>query len=209
MGRILNLICNSIFQTPIFLEGLEGLTDREGLYEYISRCCDESVDKDWYFTASKFEFVQSRRNLHKEKKLESLCDAIYKTIDNVCDIYQYPRKEYKPEITEMWGNRQKPGTHFKTHAHYNNIFSGVFYLNEDENFPCLKLFRPVESTFDLFKDGYNEFNQGSYSVPTKKDGLVVFPSWLTHCVDTNETDTDRLGISFNVMLRGKFYNTTL
>ena len=66
------MICNSIFQTPIFLECLEGLTDREGLHEYIGQCCDEMVDDDWYFTASKFEFVQSRRNLHKEKKLENI-----------------------------------------------------------------------------------------------------------------------------------------
>ena len=209
MGRILALICTPIFQTPVFLENLEGLTDSEGLYEYIDECCDGSVDNDWHFTASKFEFVQSKRQLHKEKKLENFCNSVYKAIADVCKTYQYSMGEYTSEITEMWGNRQKPGTHFKTHSHYNNIFSGVFYLNEDAKFPCIKFFRPVENTFDLFKEEYNQFNQGSFSVPTKKDGLIIFPSWLTHCVDTNESEIDRLGISFNVMLRGKFYNTTL
>ena len=201
------MLTYSIFQTPIFLEALEGLTDSDGLYEYIDECCNEATDKDWYFTASKYEFSQSRRTLHKEKKLENFCESIYKAIDVVCGEYQYSK--YTAEITEMWGNRQKPGQHFKTHNHFNNIFSGVFYLNEHEKFPCIKFFRPLENTFDLFKDEYNHFNQGAFSVPTKKDGLVLWPSWLTHSVDTNEADIDRLGISFNVMLRGKYYNTTL
>ena len=203
------MLCNSIFQTPIFLESLDGLTDGDGLYEFIDECCDGMTDKDWYFTASKYEFIQSRRTLHKEKKLENFCDAIYKAIDDVCGVYQYPKKEYTAEITEMWGNKQKPGQHFKTHTHFNNIFSGTFHLNEHEKFPCLKFFRPVENTFDLFTDEYNQFNQGSFSVPTKKDGLVIFPAWLRHGVDTNEADIDRLGIAFNVMLRGRFFNTTL
>ena len=203
------MLCNSIFQTPIFLEALEGLTDSDGLYEYIDECCNASTDKDWYFPTSKYGFIQSRRTLHKEKKLENFCDAIYKTIDEVYDVYQYSKKEYTAEITEMWGNKQKPGQHFKTHHHANNIFSGTFHLNEHEKFPCLKFFRPFENSFDLFTKEYNQFNQGSFSVPTKKDGLVIFPAWLTHCVDTNEADIDRLGISFNVMLRGRFFNTTL
>ena len=190
----------SFIETPIFLESLEGLTDSDGLYEYIDECCD--------VTNNGFEFIQSQRTLHKEKKLENFCDAIYTVVDEVCGVYQYA-KEYKTEITEMWGNRQKPGTHFYTHIHYNNMFSGVFFLNEHEKFPCLTLFRPVENTFDLLKEEYNHFNSDSYNVPTKKDGLVIFPSWLAHSVDTNEADIDRLGIAFNVMLRGNTYNTTL
>ena len=195
------MFCSPIFQTPIFLESLEGLTDSAELYEYIDRCEMPVV------FGSKFEVIQTKHTLHKEKRLETFCEEVYKCLDEVCRILEY--QEYIVEITEMWGNRQKPGTHFNTHHHSNNIFSGTFHLNEHEKFPCLKFFRPFENSFDLFTKEYNQFNQGSFSVPTKKDGLVIFPAWLTHCVDTNEADIDRLGISFNVMLRGQFFNTTL
>ena len=183
------------------MESLEGLTDSDGLYEYIDKCEMPIV------FGSKFEVIQTKHTLHKEKRLETFCEEIYKCLDEMCKILQY--EEYTVEITEMWGNRQPPGTYFKTHLHYNNIFSGVFYLNEDENFPCLTFYRPPQTTYDLLKKEYNAFNQGSYSVPTKKDGLFIFPAWLAHSVDTNESDIDRLGISFNVTLRGKTYNTIL
>ena len=29
--------------------------------------------------------------------------------------------------------------------------------------------------------------------------LIMFPSWLTHCVDPNESDELRISISFNFM----------
>ena len=37
----------------------------------------------------------------------------------------------------------------------------------------------------------------------------MFPAWLQHSVELNETDKDRINISFNVMLRGDYYNVEL
>ena len=33
--------------------------------------------------------------------------------------------------------------------------------------------------------------------------LILFPSWLEHGVDRNKPTSERLGISFNVMLSGE------
>ena len=109
----------------------------------------------------------------------------------------------------MWGNIQRPNTHFRRHSHYNNMFSGVFYLNENENFPNIMFWRPEEQSVDPKKVEFNPFNQGSYFQETKKDTLIMFPAWLQHSVDLNETDKDRINISFNVMLRGDYYNVEL
>ena len=42
----------------------------------------------------------------------------------------------------------------------------------------------------------------------KKNTLLIFPSWLNHKVGINNSDKDRLSISFNVMLRGRYEHIT-
>ena len=197
------MIHNAIFQTPIFIKSLNGLTDRENLYELI----DNEVEVDWSPDWKYDIFQSASRYLHKSERYQNFVKEIHTAIKETCNIYQY--QEYTIEITEMWGNRQRPGTHFKYHRHNNNIFSGVFYLNEHEHFPGLIFYRPMEKSFELLVKEHNPFTRDTYSVPTTKDMLIIFPAWLVHHVPTNKTDIDRLGISFNVMLRGNTYNSML
>ena len=211
------MIVQPIFQTPIFIERFPGLTDELGLEEYIKQCCYETPH-----TFDNTEFIQSRRDLQtvdhdlhqywdhdlqKQEVMRPLCRKIYDMMHSIVDVYQY--HTYNIKITSMWGNIQKPGTHFRRHSHYNNMFSGVFYLNEDKGFPPIMFWRPEEQSIDPKKMEFNPFNQGSYFQPTKKDTLIMFPSWLQHSVELNETDKDRINISFNVMLRGDYYNVEL
>ena len=203
------MIVQPIFQTPIFIEAFPGLTDQLELDEYIKQCCYETPH-----TFDNTEFIQSRRDLQtvdhdlqKQEIMQPLCRRIYDIIHSIIDVYQY--STYQIEITSMWGNIQRPNTHFRRHSHYNNMFSGVFYLNENKNFPNIMFWRPEEQSVEPKKVNFNPFNQGSYFQETKKDTLIIFPSWLQHSVELNETDEDRVNISFNVMLRGDYYNVTL
>ncbi len=193
-----------IFQTPVFVVELEGLTDELGLAEYIAKMCRETPGT---FGAGKV--VQSRYNLNQDPKLGPLCEQVFQTVHSLMrDVYRY-KPEYNIEITGMWGNEQKPGCVFDAHIHYNNVFSGVFFLNSCEGFPPITFWRPVESTLSPMTTQFNVFNQGSSSFEAKKDTLMLFPSWLRHSVPINQTNTPRLGVSFNVMLRGEFYNTMM
>ena len=211
------MIVQPIFQTPIFIENFNGLTNQLGLEEYIKQCCYETPH-----TFDNTEFIQSRRDLQtvdhdlhrywdhdlqKQEVMRPLCRKIYDMMHSIVDVYQY--HTYNIKITSMWGNIQKPGTHFRRHSHYNNMFSGVFYLNEDKGFPPIMFWRPEEQSVDPKKVEFNPFNQGSYYQETKKDTLIIFPAWLQHSVELNETDKDRVNISFNVMLRGDYYNVEL
>ena len=196
------MIVQPIFQTPIFSENFNGLTDQLGLEEYITQLCYETP-----YTFDKTEFIQSRSDLQKQEIVQPLCLKIYDIMNSIVDVYKYDT--YRIEITSMWGNVQKPGTYFKRHSHYNNMFSGVFYLNENKEFPPIVFSRPEEQSVDPKKVEFNPFNQGSYFHETKKDTLIIFPAWLQHSVDINETDEDRVNISFNAMLRGDYYNVEL
>ena len=116
------MIHNAIFQTPIFIKSLDGLTDRENLYELIGNEVEVDWSPDW-----KYDIFQSAsRHLHTSDRYQNFVKEIHTAIKETCNIYQY--QEYTIEITEMWGNRQRPGTHFKYHRHNNNIFSTYFML---------------------------------------------------------------------------------
>ena len=135
------MIVQPIFQTPIFIENFNGLTNQLGLEEYIKQCCYETPH-----TFDNTEFIQSRRDLQtvdhdlqKQEIMQPLCRKIYDMMHSIVNIYQY--STYHMEITSMWGNIQRPNTHFRRHSHYNNMFSGVFYLNENENFPNIMFWR--------------------------------------------------------------------
>ena len=193
-----------IFQTPIFVCELNGITDACDLEPYIRKCCSD--------TPGKFEHgmvVQSRYDLNRDEKLAPLCREIFEIARSIAQsVYRYS-PNYVVEITSMWGNIQKPGCFFPAHIHHNNVFSGVFYLNDDDGFPPVTFWRPTETMLDPKKQEYNVFNQGSFRRPVKKDTLIMFPAWLNHSVDINTTARDRVGISFNLMLRGEYYNTRM
>lgn len=193
-----------IFQTPILVSELTGLTDAYGLDTYVQQLCANTPG-----TFKPGEVVQSRYDLHHDERLFPLRDRIIDiTYALVRDVYKYSPK-YAVDITAMWGNAQKPGAAFRTHMHHNNVFSGVFYLNEHPKFPPITFWRPTETTLDPRREEYNIFNQGSFTRATKKDTLIIFPAWLQHSVDINHADVDRLGVSFNVLLRGEYYNAIL
>lgn len=193
-----------IFQTPVFLADLPGMTETHGLDAYIQQCCRETLG-----TFGPTDVIQSRYDLNRDPKLGTFCEAVFGNAYAIArEVYRYS-PDYVVEITSMWGNVQRPGAVFRSHVHHNNVFSGVFYLNEDPDFPEITFWRPSETTLDPRKVQYNIFNQGSFKFKVKKDTLVIFPAWLHHSVDINRTSKDRLGISFNIMLRGDYYNTVL
>ena len=44
---------------------------------------------------------------------------------------------------------------------------------------------------------YNALNTNSVSMNPEKNLLLVFPSWLDHSVDPNQSDDIRISLSFN------------
>ena len=122
--------------------------------------------------------------------------------------------EYAIEITSMWGNIQPQGHAFHRHSHHNNMFAGVYYVNQSENrgianrlkgFPHLLFWNDRrDHQLSPKRNPNHPFNRYNFPVEVKKDLLVIFPAWLEHEVGQNTSTKDRISISFNIMLRGRF-----
>ena len=192
MATEINVTSINAFITPVFKTVIEGMTEDNNLEA-------ELKDNIIVDPLDAFATQQTPADLY----IDPLCEAITTLVHEIT-VQSYRYASYDIDITSMWGNIQRHGNYCFKHSHANSIFSGVFYLNEDINFPPVQFHRPPESSFDMIVDEDNEFNRGKMFLYPKRDMLVLFPSWLEHDVPVNTSGKDRLSISFNVMCRGRF-----
>ena len=108
-------------------------------------------------------------------------------------------------ITQSWLNVVHPGEHHPVHHHSNNIIHGVFYISTADG-DAIQLYdinSAVKSRIAIEPDKTNSWNVNIQSVSVENDILLLFPSWIGHGAQENEsTTTDRISISFNVFLKG-------
>jgi len=197
------MFVNPIFQTPLLFGELSGISDKLMLEDFILKCMRDEH--------SEFKFSKSIQtgNIFDKKEITYLIEEIQRHVNAFSfDIMRYQEK-YCAEISSLWGNLQPPGSYLYNHMHYNSVFSGVFYVNENDDFPETTFIRGDVASLSPDVKDYTPFSQGSFSCRMKKDTLVIFPSWLRHEVPINKTDIDRFSMSFNVILRGNYYNVII
>ena len=199
------------FAIPLFIVKLEGLTDElklkdklekefsENLYDHSICCPDRDYDHEPWLVS------QTNPNLHEKVEFATFKMEMIKAVSCISkDLMKYD-ENYLMDVTGMWGCKQTPKSSLHLHSHHNNIFSGVFYPEENEDFPNIRFRKPFHQEFLPTVSEPNIYNNGFYfGAKPDKDNLLVFPSWLEHEVPVNFSNKDRLSISFNVMLRGKF-----
>ena len=190
----------SLFTTPFYHVTFDGLSDELNL-EALAR---EEISNNRLPSDLENQIEQSYPELHLRKEIRPLCDKIVHVVNRISKEILFFNKEYKVEITAMWANIQKPYVQFIRHKHRNNMFAGVFYVTGGDYFPPIIFFNPIDPQLKPSTSQYNQFNGLSYTQPTTKDTLIIFPAYLDHSVEMNKSDEDRISISFNIMLRGEY-----
>lgn len=144
-------------------------------------------------------FWQSQTNLHEEDALSGLVECISGAVDNVLSYLDLVRNEFF--ITGCWANIASPSAHHRPHTHGNNYLSGVYYVQVAEGARSIEFADPRPQTRIISPPANTDSIKTRNVVPHKvREGmLIVFPSWLSHSVPMNESDHERISISFNIM----------
>lgn len=121
-------------------------------------------------------------------------------------INSFPRSNDKEltniEVTQ-WLNINSKDSHNILHSHgpfFGNALSGVFYVKAPKKCGNINLYDPrgaLTSAIDL--DYYNNSDR-YYWIEPYDNLMLIFPSWLEHSVDPNESEEDRISIAFNIKL---------
>jgi uncharacterized protein (TIGR02466 family) len=141
--------------------------------------------------------IQTEDDLHK--KLPSFKRKVFEITEKICRESKYRYDTL--EITGMWANMLKKGDSHPPHTHSNNVFSGVYYL---EDGAPIQFFDPRPQASVLHPNlEYTTFDNSSMVQFNSQKGMgLIFPSWLQHWVPT--TEKDRISISWNIILRGDY-----
>jgi uncharacterized protein (TIGR02466 family) len=151
---------------------------------------------------------QTEDNLHTLDAFKDLAERIEAGVAGVLDFLEYDYDRF--EITGMWGNVYRTGNVINEHTHHNNFLSGVYYVRAPANCGGIWFKDPRGQTAVLEPKikNYNQFNAGYAMYDAVEGALYIFPSWLEHKVQPNQSGEDRISISFNAMLRGEMGSHT-
>lgn len=118
-------------------------------------------------------------------------------------------KDIEFYILASWGVKILPGGKGRIHKHAISFFSGVCYLDVDENSSmitfhnddCPNLFYsqlplPIKETH------YNEYNAELWRMPVKQNQIIFFPSNLKHSIEINSSFKRRYSIAFDFFVKG-------
>ena len=185
---------NGIFPTPVYISKINReLTNKELLFIDKNKLdCDKNegniTSNDNYILNSK-EF----KNLKQEIDLK-VKDYFNKVLSITNSITPY--------ITQSWLNYTETKQYHHKHSHPNSLVSGVFYINCDEKFDKIKFFNENYKTIKTEVKEWNLWNSLSWWFPVKTGDLILFPSSLTHMVETKEGTNTRISLAFNTFVKG-------
>lgn len=117
---------------------------------------------------------------------------------DICD----PATTVDIRVTQSWANYTKPGEYHHKHAHPNSYISGVFYVKADKESDKILFFKDGYNQLEFKSKKYNEFNSSNWWFPVYTGLLLLFPSHLSHMVETVNNEETRISISFNTFLVG-------
>jgi uncharacterized protein (TIGR02466 family) len=147
----------------------------------------------------------SPTDMHEKPEYKMLVDILYQAQHF---IYNDESLDNEPFLGNMWANINPPGGYNRAHTHPNSLWSGVYYIKAPINSghlkvedpkPCINISRPKRKQGQLPKHLWNEVHFEPIA-----GRLIMFPSWLNHCVDTNQSNDIRISVSFNFLQRGMF-----
>jgi len=184
------------------------------LFSYPVMVCSEN----YQFTEAEEKYISDLAMAENVGNLMSSNDTILDSVELSklkafidSQIYVYKKNILKMRddneiyITQSWANKAKKDDFHPHHKHPNSMLSGVLFVtgNEGEEMPPIRFHRtndllPLEVEFEE----YNEFNNGIRWIGMEKGKLVVFPSVLIHDVGKNETNVERVTLSFNTFVSG-------
>jgi uncharacterized protein (TIGR02466 family) len=189
---------NGIFPTPIYISKLNrDLTNKELLF--IDKIKLDVFKNEGNTTSSDNYILNNKlfKNLKTELDLR---------IQDYFDKIICPANNITPYITQSWLNYTETNQYHHKHAHPNSLVSGVFYINCNEEFDKIKFFNEKYQTIKPEVKDWNIWNSESWWFSVKTGDVILFPSSLTHMVETKQGDNTRISLAFNVFIKGTVGN---
>ena len=141
----------------------------------------------------------------KDKALKNFIEAIKKNINVVLSDMNWDLERQDVKIINMWAIINEEGAFNQKHQHGNSDISAAYYVSASDNCGDIVFYDPRPATVykHPISKSANILNATINSIKPEEGLLVLFPSYLEHSVNPNNSDTKRIVISFNINLEKK------
>jgi uncharacterized protein (TIGR02466 family) len=186
------------FPEPVFKYKLKDFNDlNEELSKYIYKLRDE--DKDGLERSNRGGWHSKNFELGVQNSIQQkFAVKVQKYIINAFQSYGWKTENIR--IKEMWAIINKKEDFNVVHTHPNCHLSAAYYVKAPAN--CGRF--QVENPNIVMRHSHpeiqikNELNLEVAGIEINEGDLLLFPGYLPHKVKRNESNKDRIVISFNV-----------
>jgi len=155
-------------------------------------------------TRSNMSNTTSKDNtILKNKELTKLRDFLETSISEYFKTVYNPKHKVNLKITQSWTNYTENGQYHHKHAHPNSFVSGVFYIQANKEKDKIYFYRDGYQQIKFPPSEWNVWNSESWWFEVGTGDLILFPSSLTHMVETVQHDQTRISLSFNTFPVGQ------
>ena len=122
------------------------------------------------------------------------------------DMFKEEWLDREPILGNMWANINPKEGMNQPHIHPNSLFSGVYYIKSNPQAGRLKIYDPrpgAQIVMPVRLEGkppkhlWRDANLDP--IPGR---IIMFPAWLWHSVEPNQSDELRISVSFNFIQHG-------
>ena len=134
---------------------------------------------------------------------QKFAQEVQKYILNAFQNMGWKIKDKHIRLKEMWAIINKKNNFNVIHTHANCYLSAAYYVKAPKN--CGKFFVENPNIAKRYShpeiSNRNELNGEVAEIDISEGDLLLFPGYLPHKVGKNESDNDRIVISFNVDIK--------
>jgi len=190
-----------LFGTPVFVvdcpeEHIKNIADET--YKVTSEF-SKDVTNPWDSNILTTFNIESNTNIVKNY-CPYLSSYILKSTHQFLNELQVTPKYSIINIYDSWINYAKTGMYQEVHSHPFADISGVFYYETDDTSGDIYFIAPSTSYCHSELIFRSSILQDNLKVQSKKNRLILFPSWLQHGTLINKSKNTRISISFNIKL---------
>lgn len=135
--------------------------------------------------------------LLRHKQMTKLRDFVETSLSDYFATVHNPKHKVNLRVTQSWANYTEPGQFHHKHEHPNSFVSGVFYPQANRATDKIYFYRSGFQQIKFPPENWNTWNSESWWFEVGTGDLVLFPSSLTHMVETVEGNQTRISLSFN------------
>ena len=193
----------TLWSTPLYVSSVPGCN------LFVS----DVNNSTWERTSNNDGYVTKETFLLDKPQFRNLKKDIEKHINLfVSEIAQFKNVDFY--ITNSWAVKHNKGDSATKHFHSNCIFSGIVYLQCNNNSgeiifhknPRHNTLHPESFLFDI--NEFNNFNSATQAILPQQEQILLFPSHIEHSVTASNSDKERIAIAFNTFFKGKIGTVT-